>query len=161
MNKETLYDSTLNLVKAALAEDIGRGDLTSLACLEPGPAQARLIAKSAGVLSGLMPTLLVFHVVDSANRVFTHRKDGEPFDAGDTILDISGFNLTVLSSERVAINFLAHLSGIADPHQQIRQANRRDQLPDSRHPQDHSRLAATGKTRSGTRRRTQSSAGAV
>lgn len=113
MNKETLYDSTLNLVKAALAEDIGRGDLTSLACLEPGPAQARLIAKSAGVLSGLMPTLLVFHVVDSANRVFTHRKDGEPFDAGDTILDISGFNLTVLSSERVAINFLAHLSGIA------------------------------------------------
>jgi len=113
MNKETLYDSTLNLVKAALAEDIGRGDLTSLACLEPGPARAKLVAKSPGILSGLMPALLVFHVVDSANRVFPHRKDGEPFDVGDTILDISGFNLTILSSERVAINFLAHLSGIA------------------------------------------------
>lgn len=113
MNKETLYDSTLSLVKTALTEDIGRGDLTSLACIEPGPAKARLIAKSSGVLSGLMPALLVFHIVDSANRVFPHRKDGEPFDIGDTILDITGFNLTILSSERVAINFLAHLSGIA------------------------------------------------
>ena len=113
MNKETLYDSTLSLVKTALAEDIGRGDLTSLACVEPGPAKARLVAKSPGVLSGLMPALLVFHIVDSANRVFPHRKDGESFDIGDTILDITGFNLTILSSERVAINFLAHLSGIA------------------------------------------------
>lgn len=113
MNKEALYESTLALVKAALAEDVGRGDLTSLACIEPGPAKARLAAKSSGVLSGLMPALLVCHVVDSANRVFTHRRDGERFEVGDTILDITGFNLTILSSERVALNFLAHLSGIA------------------------------------------------
>ena len=113
MNKDALYESTLSLVKTALAEDVGRGDLTSLACIEPGPAKARLVAKSSGVLSGLMPMLLVFHVVDSANRVFSHRRDGEQFEAGDTILDITGFNLTILSSERVALNFLAHLSGIA------------------------------------------------
>ncbi len=113
MNKETLYDSTLSLVKTALAEDVGRGDLTSIACIEPGPAKARLVAKSSGILSGLMPALLVCHIVDSANRIFPHRKDGESFDIGDTILDITGFNLTILSSERVAINFLAHLSGIA------------------------------------------------
>jgi nicotinate-nucleotide pyrophosphorylase (carboxylating) len=113
MNKETLYESTLSLVKAALAEDVGRGDLTSLACIEPGPAKARLVAKSSGILSGLVPALLVYHVVDSANRVFTHRRDGESFEVGDTILDITGFNLTILSSERVSLNFLAHLSGIA------------------------------------------------
>lgn len=113
MNKDALYESTLSLVKVALAEDIGRGDLTSLACLEPGPAHAKLVAKSDGVLSGLKPALLVFHIVDSANQVTTHQKDGEPFRIGDTILEIKGFNLTILSSERVAINFLAHLSGIA------------------------------------------------
>lgn len=113
MVNETLKEATLRLVKAALAEDIGPGDLTSLGCLEPKPIKARLVAKSDGVLSGLVPALLVFHVVDSANKVTTHVKDGCVFKRGDVIFDVQGFNQTILSSERVAINFLAHLSGIA------------------------------------------------
>ena len=107
------YKAMLELVKTALAEDVGRGDLTSQACLEPNPAKAHVIAKSSGVVSGLAPALLTFEMVDSANVVVPARKDGDSFSVGDVIIDIDGFNQTVLASERVALNFLGHLSGIA------------------------------------------------
>jgi nicotinate-nucleotide pyrophosphorylase (carboxylating) len=55
----------------------------------------------------------VFHLVDSANRVKLHRHEGDSFEPRDVIFEVEGFNQTILSSERVAINFLAHLSGIA------------------------------------------------
>jgi nicotinate-nucleotide pyrophosphorylase (carboxylating) len=100
-------------VKAALAEDVGRGDLTSLGCLEPGPISARIVAKSEGVLSGVTPALLVFDTVDSANTVEFKMNDGDRFAYGDVIAAIEGFNQTVLCSERVALNFLGKLSGIA------------------------------------------------
>lgn len=105
--------SLLSLVKAALAEDIGPGDLTSLACLEPDPVQAKIIAKCDGVLSGLKPLLLTYEIVDSANVVRPLINDGDSFRSGDTVVAIEGFNQTVLASERVALNFLGRLSGIA------------------------------------------------
>ena len=107
------YKAILQLVKSALKEDIGKGDITSLACLEPNPVKAKIVAKSSGVLSGLKPALIVFDIVDSANKVRPLIDDSERFEPGDTIIEIDGFNLTVLSSERVALNFLGHLSGIA------------------------------------------------
>jgi nicotinate-nucleotide pyrophosphorylase (carboxylating) len=106
-------NAIVNLVRAALAEDIGSGDLTSLACLEPIPAKARVVAKSDGILSGLDPFHLTCETVDSANVVTPLISDGDPFKAGDTVIEIAGFNQTLLASERVALNFLAHLSGIA------------------------------------------------
>ena len=110
---EMHHQAILALVKAALAEDIGRGDLTSLGCLEPNPIKAEIVAKSNGVLSGVQPAMLAFGIVDSANSVDFLKKAGERFVKGDTIVRIDGFNQTVLSSERVALNFLGHLSGIA------------------------------------------------
>jgi nicotinate-nucleotide pyrophosphorylase (carboxylating) len=107
------FKATVELVKMALAEDIGRGDMTSLGCLEPGPIIARIVAKSEGVLSGLTLARMVFDVVDSANTIEFTRHDGDSFVYGDVIADIEGFNQTVLCSERVALNFLGHLSGIA------------------------------------------------
>lgn len=101
------------LVKAAIAEDIGPGDLTSLACLEPDPVQARIVAKKEGVLSGLRPAFVVFEVIDSANSFRPIKDDGEIFERGDVLVEIDGFNQTVLASERAALNFLAHLSGVA------------------------------------------------
>jgi len=103
----------MELVRAAIEEDVGKGDLTSLACLEPNNVTARIIAKSEGVLSGMEPVLATFELVDSANVMTFNVKDGEKFAVGDTIAEIDGFNQTVLTSERVALNFLAHLSGIA------------------------------------------------
>jgi len=101
------------LVRAALAEDVGQGDVTSLSCLEPNPMKARIIAKSAGVLSGIEAASLVFSMVDSANGIYFLLNDGDKFSVGDTIATIDGFNLTLLPSERVALNFLGHLSGVA------------------------------------------------
>lgn len=103
----------LNLVRGAIAEDIGRGDLTSLACLEPDPFRAVIVAKCDGVLSGLEPALATFDIIDSANTIEPLLRDGDRFSNGDTVVRIRGFNQTVLASERIALNFLAHLSGIA------------------------------------------------
>lgn len=110
---DLLQESICRVVKEALAEDIGRGDLTSIACLEPNPIKARLIAKQSGVLSGMATVLFVFDKVDSANRITQHVHDGEHFEKGALIFEVDGFNQTVLASERVALNFLAHLSGVA------------------------------------------------
>jgi nicotinate-nucleotide pyrophosphorylase (carboxylating) len=110
---DLLQESICRVVKEALAEDIGRGDLTSIACLEPNPIKARLVAKQDGVLSGMAPALFVFDTVDSANRIIQHIHDGDPFEKGALIFEVDGFNQTVLASERVALNFIAHLSGVA------------------------------------------------
>jgi nicotinate-nucleotide pyrophosphorylase (carboxylating) len=103
----------LKLVKAALAEDIGCGDLTSLGCLEPNPVKAVIVAKSSGTVSGIEPLVFVFKTVDSANRLKLCKRDGDTFEPGDEIVQLDGFNLTILASERTALNFLGHLSGIA------------------------------------------------
>ena len=110
---DSTHKTTTDLVKTVLSEDIGRGDLTSLGCLEPGPLRARIVAKSEGVLSGVTPAMLVFDTVDSANTIEFQKGEGESFAYGDIIATIEGFNQTVLCSERVALNFLGKLSGIA------------------------------------------------
>jgi len=110
---ERLERSIISLVKAALEEDVGSGDLTSLACLEPNPIKAVIVAKSKGVLSGLKPALLVFKMIDSAIVVQPLLKEGDRFNTGDTIVEIEGFNQTILAAERTTLNFMAHLSGVA------------------------------------------------
>jgi nicotinate-nucleotide pyrophosphorylase (carboxylating) len=105
--------AVIDLVRLALEEDIGRGDITSLACLGPSLIRARIMAKSEGVVSGLIPARMAFETVDSANKLTLHCSDGDRFAPGDTLLEIEGLDRTVLSAERVALNFLAHLSGVA------------------------------------------------
>lgn len=111
--KKEHYAAVCQLVKSGLDEDIRKGDLTSLACLEPGPIKAQIKAKSNGILSGVDPALIAFDIVDSANVVRPTKKNSEPFEVGDVIMEIDGFNQTVLTAERTVLNFLAHLSGIA------------------------------------------------
>ena len=113
MITEQFKKTTVELVRAALEEDVGPGDITSLGCLEPNLLKAEIVAKSEGVLSGQRPAALAFQLADSANVFKPLFKDGEPFKKGDLIAEISGLNQTVLAAERVALNFLAHLSGVA------------------------------------------------
>jgi nicotinate-nucleotide pyrophosphorylase (carboxylating) len=101
------------LVRSALNEDIGSGDVTSLACLMPEPIHAEVVAKSAGVLSGAEPFLVAFKLVDPASQIEFGKFDGNRFEPGDVIARVSGFNQTVMTAERTALNFLGHLSGIA------------------------------------------------
>ncbi len=112
--KDTNYiESIKTVVENALKEDIGRGDLTSLACLEPNPMTAQIKAKCDGVLSGIKPVLFAFDIVDSANIIRPVKNDGDSFSFGDIIFEIEGFNQTILTVERTALNFLGHLSGVA------------------------------------------------
>jgi len=105
--------SLVNLVKAALDEDVGRGDVTSLGALDPEVVKGVIVAKSDGILSGTAPAALVFETVDSANKLTCRKNDGDPFRPGDTIIELEGLNQTLLTAERTALNFLAHLSGVA------------------------------------------------
>ncbi len=113
MTPEHKIASIRTIVETALKEDIGRGDLTSLACIEPNPMTAQIKAKCDGFLSGVKPVLIAFDVVDSANIIRPIKNDGDSFATGDIIFEIEGFNQTVLTVERTALNFLGHLSGIA------------------------------------------------
>lgn len=101
------------LIKAALTEDVGPGDITSLASLEPNPFMGQVIAKSDGIISGLEAFAHTFEIVDSANNLKFLLNDGDSFKSGDLIIEIDGFNQSVLTAERIALNFLGRLSGVA------------------------------------------------
>lgn len=104
-----------DLVRAALKEDLGRGlDLTSQTVIDPSETvTATFQARQEGVLAGIIPALSAFSYVDSDIEydVLTH--DGEVLDAGQDIAHISGPAQSILMAERVALNFLIHMSGIA------------------------------------------------
>jgi nicotinate-nucleotide pyrophosphorylase (carboxylating) len=103
------------VVRAALLEDFGRaGDITSAATI-PKAAQARglIRAREAGVVAGLQPARLAFQLVDPALRFEAARRDGDAVSATETIATIAGTARAILAAERVALNFLGHLSGVA------------------------------------------------
>ncbi len=103
------------LVRAALVEDLGRaGDITTDA-LVPAEAQARgaFVARQAGTLAGLDLAALAFRLVDPAVVMTPERRDGERLQPGDVIARLAGPARGILTGERVALNFMGHLSGIA------------------------------------------------
>ncbi|MBM4036538.1 MAG: carboxylating nicotinate-nucleotide diphosphorylase [Planctomycetes bacterium] len=102
------------LLEAALAEDIGPGDTTSNAVIPAETvATGRFVARERGVLAGgpLLPPL--FRKLDKAIEIRLLKDDGEALAKGDIIATISGPARAVLAGERVALNFLQRLSGIA------------------------------------------------
>jgi nicotinate-nucleotide pyrophosphorylase (carboxylating) len=103
------------LVRAALLEDLGRaGDLSSDAVVPAGlRAEAALVARQPGVVAGLDPALLAFRLIDPAIEAEIARPDGSPVRPGDMIATIAGPARGMLTAERVALNFLCHLSGIS------------------------------------------------
>ncbi|MBI5699141.1 carboxylating nicotinate-nucleotide diphosphorylase [Candidatus Saganbacteria bacterium] len=102
------------VIKAALKEDIGRGDITSQALIPKGQkAKARVIVKEAGVIAGLSVAREVFRALDKSLHFSPKIKDGKKAKKGTSIAEISGNTRSILAGERVALNFLQHLSGIA------------------------------------------------
>jgi len=102
------------LIKEALQEDIGEGDLTTQS-LFPGKVKARgkLIANEDGVLAGLPIFKRVFEVVDKNITFEPRATDGMALAGGQLVARVSGPAVSVLQAERTALNFLQHLSGIA------------------------------------------------
>lgn len=103
------------LVRAALTEDIGpNGDATTRAVIGPDVTyNARLNAREGGVVSGVQAAVLAFRLVDPALTVRVMHADGAQVATGDTILTIDGAAASILSAERVALNFMGRLTGIA------------------------------------------------
>ena len=103
----------LELIDRALAEDVGEGDITTNAVVEPGArARARIEQKEAGVPAGLRVAEKVFERVDPDLRWHAHADEGEWREPG-LLAELAGSAASILAAERVALNFLGRLSGIA------------------------------------------------
>ncbi len=104
----------LQQVTGALQEDVGAGDITSLATIPKSlMGEAEIVAKSEGIVCGLPLSELTFLKVDPEIEFSMLIEDGLPFQKGDRIALISGRVRSILTAERTALNFLMHLSGVA------------------------------------------------
>jgi nicotinate-nucleotide pyrophosphorylase (carboxylating) len=114
-------DMVARMVEAALLEDWqNRGDITSQAVIPPNAqAHAVIRAREIGVLAGLDLAEAAFRAHDSGLVVHRHKADGARLTAGDDVATISGPAQALLAAERVALNYLGHLSGIASKTAQL------------------------------------------
>ena len=114
-DKIEVYENQLNtLIDMALVEDIGSGDITSESLI-PANLQAKttILAKAEGVLAGIDLAKLVFIKVDPDLKFKALLKDGVKLNPGDIIATVTGNARSILKAERLALNFLQKLSGIA------------------------------------------------
>ncbi len=102
------------IIQAALAEDIGTGDVTTAATIERGTsARAQLVAKEDFLLAGIEVAARVFQLLDSAVAFEPLLHDGQPVKRGEVLAWIKGDAAILLQGERVALNLLQRMSGVA------------------------------------------------
>jgi nicotinate-nucleotide pyrophosphorylase (carboxylating) len=103
------------LIRRALHEDLdAAGDITTAATVPENRMAAGVIAaRKPGVIAGVPIATRVFQIVDPTLTVAAQRTDGAQVQPGDVVLDVAGNARSLLIAERVALNFLGHLSGIA------------------------------------------------
>jgi nicotinate-nucleotide pyrophosphorylase (carboxylating) len=101
-------------ITAALKEDIGHGDITTEFFVpERLHATGRIIAREPAIVAGTAAAAEVFRRVDPATNVQIHQSDGASVVAGDIVIEVRGLARSILKAERVALNFLQRLCGIA------------------------------------------------
>ena len=109
-----MHESFLPLVKFALSEDVGTGDVTTLNAVPANVgARAAIVAKQRGVVSGIDIAGMTFREVDASLKFKSTVRDGQEVPAGAAIATISGSAASVMTAERTALNFLMRLSGVA------------------------------------------------
>jgi nicotinate-nucleotide pyrophosphorylase (carboxylating) len=110
-----LPESALHaVVRAALEEDRAFDDVTTIATVTPGhKARADLVSRAPGVLAGLPLALAAFRMLDPQVGIRVDTVDGSALERGTKVLHLSGEARALLSAERVALNFLQRLSGVA------------------------------------------------
>ena len=101
------------IIRNALIEDIGMGDVTSLAMQVELQAEAEIISKQSGILGGAEVAKRVFELYDKNLDVHCHKNDGDKLVKGDVILTIKGEGRSILAAERTALNIIGRMSGIA------------------------------------------------
>ena len=112
---ETLFtEEMLRAVRTALTEDIGTGDVTTIATVpEESVSRARMVAREPLVLSGIEFAETAFRELSPTLQIERMASDGQRTEAGTTLLSIEGSTRAILSAERVALNFVQRLSGVA------------------------------------------------
>ncbi len=102
------------IIELALREDIGDGDHSSLSCVpENAKGHAKLIVKDEGVIAGVELAVKIFHKYDSNLEVQVHIVDGTRVKVGDIALEVRGSSRSILATERLVLNFMQRMSGIA------------------------------------------------
>lgn len=102
------------IIQRALEEDIEEGDVTTLCTVPPIlHVEGQFIAKAAGVIAGLDVVELTFSTLDRSIELIRHADDGHFVEKGSIIAEINGPGQPILSGERLALNFLQRMSGIA------------------------------------------------
>lgn len=117
---QSTQSTIIDLVRSALREDLGEGDLspandvtTQWTVTADKPARARILSRARGVAAGVDVAMAVFHQVDPALQLTAQHGDGDGIDADDVVLEIAGSAAAILTAERTALNFLQQLSGVA------------------------------------------------
>jgi nicotinate-nucleotide pyrophosphorylase (carboxylating) len=106
--------SFTDIIRNALAEDLGDGDHSALACIpEIARSKAKLLVKESGIIAGLEVAKMVAHEVDPDLSIDFLKKDGEWVEAGEIAFYIEGKSRSLLSAERIILNLMQRMSGIA------------------------------------------------
>jgi nicotinate-nucleotide pyrophosphorylase (carboxylating) len=109
-----MYDSLHNLILLALTEDGAEADITTLTTVPmEKTARGTIVARQSGIIAGLHVAIETFRVFDARIDIDLCVKDGDSVQAGQELVRLQGLARSLLSAERVALNFLGHLSGIA------------------------------------------------
>jgi nicotinate-nucleotide pyrophosphorylase (carboxylating) len=104
----------------SLNEDVGDGDHTSLATIPAGTkGKAKLLVKDEGILAGVELALEIFHIVDAGLKVTTFLNDGEKIKPKDIAFEVEGDAQNILKAERLVLNCMQRMSGIATKTRQI------------------------------------------
>lgn len=102
------------IIENALREDIGDGDHSSLSCVpEDAIGSAKLIVKQNGIMAGIELAERIFHSFDPSLEITNYIKDGDRVEVGDIAFEIKGKSRSILSTERLVLNFMQRMSGIA------------------------------------------------
>jgi len=108
------FDMIDSIINEALFEDLGEGDHSSMACVpENAQGHAQLLVKENGIIAGVALAKRIVGNFDNLARVDTLIEDGSPVKVGDIVLTISGSSRSILATERVLLNFMQRMSGIA------------------------------------------------
>ncbi|MFL0160838.1 carboxylating nicotinate-nucleotide diphosphorylase [Aquirufa sp. 1-SAACH-A3] len=103
-----------SFIQAALKEDVGPGDYTSLATVnQDAQGKAQLLVKDEGILAGVEMALYIFKEVDAALHVQTFMTDGASIQHGQVVLEVQGNAQSILKAERLVLNCMQRMSGIA------------------------------------------------
>ncbi len=117
---EILKEDLILFIKNALYEDIREGDHTSNSTVpENAQGKARLLVKDNGIVAGVELAELIFKTVDPNLKVEVLIKDGEPIEYGQVVLYVEGNDRSILTAERLVLNCMQRMSGIATVTQEI------------------------------------------